>query len=196
MTHYSYAKLPDYVKNLPYQLPKDTQKVANELAGIIGINKLWVRGADIQIVELLAGFILYSHLNRFQKHQIMQDVLSYQSSRPELSMELQSKVADTLVNPDWDPWSESTGQLQSTIEKDKKENNYLDWLGFFGFGTNAKTVSDWYKAMKIGTAVTKLGLIGLFVSVLSTGLHKLNSIEENELEIELKRRTPAPRTII
>ena len=124
----------------------------------------------------------------------MQDVLSYQSSRPELSMELQSKVADTLVNPDWDPWSESTGQLQSTIEKDKKENNYLDWLEKLGFGVDIKISRDWYKLAKAGTEFTKFGFFSLVASIVIIGVKQMNSIEENILEKELTRRTPRARS--
>ena len=126
----------------------------------------------------------------------MQDVLSYQSSRPELSMELQSKVADTLVNPNWDPWSESTKRLEETVETDKKVNNILSWVELSGLGFDIKSAHDFYKVFSGASPFSKLGILSIFATLIVFGTKELNEVEEEKLERELKNRTAKAKTSV
>jgi len=170
--------------------PEKVQEDAYKLADILKVNRHWVHNADEPIILAMCGVILMQHLDDADKTLVMQDIYALREARPELYYELNIRIDDALINPDWAPWSMSTEQLESWIKADETQAKIYETLGNIGIGFSLVEGKNLYQALKKGKGGAAFLLVGLLVFCMD----KANEIEEDKLKQELKNRSDQPKT--
>ena len=85
-----------------------------ELAKVLDLPKSSLHGNPDFIVASMAGTILYRHLNRLDRVNVIQAIKMLASL--ELQSELISRCLDVLINPQWGEWSLKNNELNSIVE--------------------------------------------------------------------------------
>ncbi|CAA0101467.1 Uncharacterised protein [BD1-7 clade bacterium] len=137
---------------LPYNLPSSTQAQALRLADILDISPTLVSGVSRRDVDAMSGTILYRHLDRFQKI----DVMSLLHSMPNrhLARVLHAKVVDVaLVNPQWGIWSLSNEELMADQAFHAAVDELASLIGVTASVVGGKElISEVWKQRKISKA--------------------------------------------
>lgn len=178
--------MTDYFKHLPHVLPSNHQEAANRLALMLKIPLAHVVSADEYMVEAISGVILYRHLDRMEKQDVMRSIYALKSKQ--LQSFLVIKVTDVIVNPTWGLWSLTSDELN------KKTGFHADfdfWLGsFIGVGVNL---------MSVGALITKVRKIhglalaskaGILATIIVYGAIMYNKSELARCHKEIANRTP------
>ena len=69
------------VNNIPYKLPASSEERIRSLANIIGIEVGGLSKGGFRIEEILCGVILYRHLDRTDKMEIMSSIYELEDKR-------------------------------------------------------------------------------------------------------------------
>ena len=146
------------VTDLPYQLPNDRNERIRLLATIIGIEPGSLINGGQEVEDTLCGVILYRHLGRSEKQQVMS--LIYDLPDKKVASKLVVRITDVLVNPSWGLWSMTHSELQS-----KKEFHSLidSWSSLIGVGVTMSSglefISKSWNQRKVLTGRNLLTLI-------------------------------------
>lgn len=79
------------------------------------------------VLEALTGVVLYHHLDRLQKMQVMR-FLHDNLHGPALAACI-GKITDPMVNPHWGLWAKSTQELKADLEFAETVSTYLGLAG-------------------------------------------------------------------
>ncbi|MBL4606289.1 MAG: hypothetical protein JKY01_00455 [Pseudomonadales bacterium] len=127
------------VTDLPYTIPSGVREQINQLSRIVGIPPYLMQGLDG--VNILCGVIVYRHLDRLQKYQVMQ--LIHATKNPQVIGALSVKVTDVIVNPNWGLWSLTNKELAAK----KKFHSAIDtYMTMLGLGASAGSISSLVKS--------------------------------------------------
>ena len=181
--------MSELFENLPYILPKNAQESSVRLATILDIKAAYVANADQALVEMLAGTILYRHLDRLQKMDIMDKI--QKSGRYPLAGILTSRVVDVeLVNSRWGVWSLSNDELIESVEFAEMLDR---WSGLIGWGANISSISSFAKKVYSNSPETPrqaaLFRLHAMVTLIIWGSILYNKNEIKRLNDELKNRS-------
>ncbi len=173
--------------NVPYKLPENIQDAANKLAEIIGINEHLVHNATPELVNLLCGVILFTHLPDHERYEINVELAQLETSNRVLAAELREKTLDATVSMNWEPWSMTTKELKDIIHGDEVIN---DWIEKLGFGFDVKSFWEMWKEHKASGHIGGKMKAALILTIAGTLIITLNAYEKSKLEAELKNREP------
>lgn len=87
------------MRKLPYNLPADERMQVEMLADILRVPRALIKGDLVKISQAMAGVVLYHHVERKEKQEIMALIHNLQSRA--LTGILVTKVSDIAVNPQW-----------------------------------------------------------------------------------------------
>ncbi len=150
------------------------------LARLIGISPRLLNGAGGIELDALAGVILYRHLSRMQRIEVLKRVRDLKN--PILADRLRGKVAMVLVQPQWGIWSLSNNELLEDQRLHAMIDEYASILGVSVSVFGARTLfSDVWKHQKI----KKGGLATLVI----WGAIYFNKTELNKANREISRRS-------
>ncbi|MFN3882923.1 MAG: hypothetical protein ACK4L8_16000 [Nitrincola lacisaponensis] len=171
-----------------YRLPNNTRDQINFLRELIRLphnifdsyqNQPAID--DETALNLLTGVVLYHHLSRNKKHEVMMLIHQELRNRPAISF-LISKITDPLVNPYWGLWAQRTDELLANLELTSTISKILS---FAGFGFTFKTFDDLRKSI-----LNKRRFPGGHPAVLAIlyGFYFNNEAAKNALQEEINRR--------
>ncbi|WP_409526388.1 hypothetical protein [Nitrincola sp. MINF-07-Sa-05] len=135
--------------SLPYRLPESTKEQIAFLKEILNLpynvfdaynNKPAI--SDEKAIQILTGVVLYHHLNRSQKHEVMSLLHSELRDRPAINLFI-TKITDPMVSSYWGLWAKSTDELLADLEFLEAISSAL---AFAGAGVTFDTFRDVYKA--------------------------------------------------
>ena len=168
------------VNNTPYQLPTSSEERIRSLANIIGIEGNGLANGGFRIEEILCGVILYRHLDRSEKLEIMSSIYELEDKR--IASKLVEKVTDVIVNPSWGLWSMTNAEL---LNKKEFHSFVQFWSAILGFGVSVSSgkgfLSRLWKERKILSARNSL------IMVVCGGLLYSNKVL-SDTNLELERR--------
>lgn len=181
---------------LPYKLPADEKMQVDMLADILKVPRGLIRGDLTKISQAMAGVVLYRHVERKEKQEIMAVIHSLQERA--LTGVLVTKVTDVTVNPQWGEWSLSNQELEELV------NFHATAAAIAGrVGTNpglvgiGGSVTSMYKTGRaaggtawamIKGAMTRGNVIGLVVSIALFGIAEFQAAEAAKYSQEMDRR--------
>lgn len=185
--------MSDVITLLPYETPKSQKKAAFELAKIVGIPREIVpKNADYnEVTSALAGLVLFRHVERHQKREIMKKIDQFKESNRPFYGQLQGKVANVIANPRWSNWSLTTEELEDIVSFHGKVA-YLDSKfginpGAFGVGASAWQIIK--EITKKGVkGVSKGSVGGLVLSIVLFGVTQASAETRQNALNEIKRR--------
>lgn len=170
------------MKKLPYKLPADEKMQVEMLADILRVPRSLIKGDLVKITQAMTGVVLYRHVERKEKQEIMALIHSLQNRA--LTGALVTKVSDVTVNPQWGEWSLTNEELESLVSWHKSAASLSSFWGAnpgaYGVGASA------WSLFKQGA--TKYNVIGLMVSVVLTGLGMYQGAEAERYSTEMERR--------
>lgn len=102
------------MRKLPYNLPADKRMQVEMLADILRVPRALIKGDLVKISQAMAGVVLYRHVERKEKQEIMALIHNLQSRA--LTGILVTKVSDITVNPQWGEWSLSNEELEEIVK--------------------------------------------------------------------------------
>jgi len=115
------------VTDLPYTIPSSVNEQISRLSKTIGLPEGLMKGKGLQGVHILCGVIIYRHLDRHQKPQVM--ALIRNLNDPRAVGFLVGKVVDTIVNPNWGLWSLTNKELEAKRSFHSALDNIMTTLG-------------------------------------------------------------------
>ena len=111
------------ITDLPYNIPADINKQIAKLSKVIGIPSYLMQGRGGKGVQILCGVIIYRHLGRLQKHQVMK--LIHNTNEPRIIGKLTEKIVDTVANPNWGLWSLTNKELETRRDFHRVIDTYM-----------------------------------------------------------------------
>lgn len=169
----------------PDNIPNDTRAQVELLAQILKFDIEPTTKRNEYTLNTLCGIILYRHLDRFQRMEVMRLILEGEPNISKADMfELQSFCTGVLVQPQWSLWSLTTKELETLFENQK---SLSDLLAVLGFGFTITGVLDAYKA---GKHLIK----GLPFFLISAAIVYIHNEQLSNTTKELKLRTSKPRS--
>lgn len=176
------------VENLPYhpeQLPHDTKGIVEALADVMRFDIEATTKRDEYTLSVLCGVILYQHLDRFQKMEVISMI---RNGREHIALadldELIDFCTDMSVQPRWWLWALSTQELERIYKEQKNMTKFLALLGV-GF-----TFSGLKDAWKNGKSLSK----GLPLFLLGSTIAYVQGKQLSNTQNELDMRTSKPRS--
>ncbi|MBV1870956.1 MAG: hypothetical protein KUG83_00260 [Gammaproteobacteria bacterium] len=153
-----------------------------ELAKVLDLPKSSLHGNPDLIVASMAGTILYRHLNRLDRVNVIQTIKMLASF--ELQSELISRCLDVLINPQWGEWSLKNNELNSIVEFHDDLNR---WSGVMGGNPGAYGVAgaSW-SIIKQGAFTGNMAVLA--ASVILVGIHEFSYQETQRYTKEIERR--------
>jgi len=171
----------NYEKRIPYNVPHNTQMAVIELSKVIGIPINYKLIRDEQYVTLLSGIILYRHLDRLEREDVMARI--YQLEDRRLQGKLVDIVTQNIVNPLAGMWSMSDKEINEYLSVNKE---ILDWFTIAGINPGAVGVAQGtWEAIKTGG---KGGGLMIAISLVMLGINYGISKEADALQNELDKR--------
>ncbi|CAA0100414.1 Uncharacterised protein [BD1-7 clade bacterium] len=171
------------VSYLPYNLPANSSAQALRLAEILQIEPAVVAGISEHDVTAISSVILYRHLDRFQKMEVMSQIHAIENRR--LAGKLQSKVVDTLVNPQWGIWSLSNEELLADQAFHTAVDELASLLGLSASALGGKDlIEELWKQRKAGKASIAVIVIWGAVYFNKRELIKANTEVSNRSQLQ------------
>ena len=174
--------------SIPYRLPNNTQDQIRFLRELVRLPHNIFEAYrnqpaidDETALNLLTGVILYHHLSRNKKREVMELIHQELRNRPAISLFI-SKITDPLVSPYWGLWAQTTDELLANLEL---TSNISKVLGFAGVGVTFKTLDDLRKAL---SSRRKFPRGNPTVLALLYGFYFNNEAAKNALQEEINRR--------
>ncbi|WP_036547703.1 hypothetical protein [Nitrincola lacisaponensis] len=174
--------------NLPYRLPNDTKEQIYFLRDLLKLPHYIFDAyenqpaiSDEKAIEILTGVILYHHLDRHQKHEVMKLLHSELSNRPAIGF-LITKITDPMANTYWGLWAKPTTELLEDLELREVISSAL---GLAGAGVTVKTLKDVRDALTKRRPYRRGHPAFL---VLIYGFYYNNEGAKNAIQEELNRR--------
>jgi len=127
--------------DLPYTIPSSVSEQIMKLSNVINVDPTLIQGQGKLGVQILCGVIVYRHLDRFQKQQVMQLIHSTNNKR--LIGALTVKVTDVIVNPNWGLWSLTNAELEAKKDFHATIDTYMTMLGI---GASTSSISSLVKS--------------------------------------------------
>jgi len=181
----------NFSKATPYKLPKNTQKAINYLAKILKLNPSLVKNGDDKLLQALCGTIIYRHLDRLQRIEVMTIIRSLPNRR--LGGQLVGRITDVLyVNPRWGVWSLSTRELNREMKSNADFQYVMLVVGVAGGKDVAKSVSAVWKARTLASKNTLHLIANLVIWGVAYGSYR----EGVKLTNEWKRRHIRANSVI
>jgi len=181
----------DFSRASNYALPKNIQQAINFLAGIMKIDKVLVKNGDLTMLSVFNGAMLYRHLDRNQRTEVMTLIRSLPNRR--LQNRLVGRILDvTYVNPRWGIWSLSTAELMREMASNTKFQKILTYFGVAG----GVTIADGLKKMWKNKSASKGGGAILLANVVLFGIAIGTSKEAAKMQNEWQRRHTQIKSVI
>lgn len=177
--------MSDYFKNLPHVLPSNHQEAANRLALMLEIPLAHVINANEQMIETIAGVILYRHLGRSDKEGVMRSI--YKLSNKHLQQFLVMKVTDVIVNPTWGIWSLTTEELKRKKDIHQAFENIASLIGV---GLNSLSLYDFVTKIRTNKGISLASRAGILATVIVWGAILYNKSELSRCNEEMEKRRP------
>lgn len=144
-----------------YNLSTNMQDALFFLADTLELPRLHVQNGNVTMLEAACGTILYRHLGRLQRIEVMELIRKLED--PRVRQALITKILDvTYVNPRWGIWSLSGAELKSEVEGNSKWQKFFTLIGVAGGKDVARNVYDVWKSRAI-SASNGYVLLGNFV---------------------------------
>ena len=183
--------MADLFSSLPYVLPKNNKDVVQRLAIILSIDPKRIPSHDQKIIEILSGIILYRHLERLQKIQVMTQVRSLE---PRLQSILVTKITDVIVQPKWGLWSLTNEEL---LDKKEFHEGIATIANALGIAASVSGLNDIMKMVAEG--LTKRQSLKTMAKralpyFIIWGAVQVNANELARMQREIDARTPAMLT--
>lgn len=190
--------MSDLVKLIPYETSTSQKKAAHELAKIVGIPRKVVpkTGNYNEVIKALSGVILFRHIERHQKREVMQSIQRFKDSHRPFYGQLQGKVANVIANPRWENWSLTTEELKDIVSFHGKVA-YLDRTlglnpGALGVGASAwQVIKQGATKGNIGGLVLSIVLFGAQQASTETRQHALEEIRRRQRTVSINPGSPA-----
>jgi hypothetical protein len=175
------------INDLPYPILNNNQltqtQIITKLSQIVGISPHILKGAGQDGIDALVGTIMYRHLDRIQKMNVMSIVTNLQNG---LAVQaLRGKITDILVQPDWGLWSLSNDELIQKKELHAIIDQYATWLGVGISVSSIKGIfSDLWK--KRSFSKMNLAYVVILISLLGSKetLNSINSELDNRSSLK------------
>ncbi|USD65854.1 hypothetical protein [Vibrio sp. SCSIO 43136] len=159
---------------MPYTLPTNVTDKARVLGEILSIPRDYITHANESDLQLMLATLLYPHLDRFGRKEVLAMYLNHQNQR--LAMYLRGEaVLVTKVNKSWGMWSLSTQELNEKIKGHKIFEKVLALLGASSFAEIINKQKG-FKTPKVQQVL---------LAIVFTG----NAVMLSDSKTELKRRT-------
>lgn len=174
--------MANHFEKLSYQLPKNAAEAAAALGAVLGVPAHKIRGDADQIVLAMSGTILYRHLDRHERHTVMQQIHNLSSGL--LKEALIAKCVAPLVNPKWAEWSLTNQELEDVL---RFHNSLNRWSSVLGANPGAYGVggSVW-SIIKQGAKTGNVAVLA--ASLILMGIHEFSHSETQKYSAEIERR--------
>jgi len=184
----------DFSKSTNYSLSQNTQKAINYLAKVLKISPGLVTNGDEQLLQALCGTILYRHLDKQQRYEVM-TIIRTSLNRPTRQLEglLVARITNVLyINKHWGVWSLTTAELENEIKTNDFYQKSLTYIGVAGGVTIADGLRNIWKSRTLTVKNGRWVLFNLVAWGFAVGIMK----EGERLDEEWIRRhaliKPAP----
>ncbi|MGR5130632.1 hypothetical protein [Photobacterium swingsii] len=158
---------------MPYKVPIDVNKQAICFGEILSVPAPYLKPSTEGDVKLMVATILYPHVDRFGKNQILR--MYHEHPNKKLAGYLRGEaVTVTLVNRNWGLWSLSTSELNDKL---KQHEVITKLFGIAGVKTAQDLVKD-FKSLKNSKPYA------ILLSVILTA----NELMKKDTSSELERR--------
>lgn len=181
--------MTDFIEMIPYETPGSKREAAFKLADIVGISRVLIpKDIDYNhVVAALAGVVLYRHLDGAHRREVMQAVRRFSTSHRPFCSQLEGKITNVLVQPRWEKWSLTSGELERIVEAHRKFGRFSSIVGANpgAYGVGAATWSIIKRGASSGN------IVGFTVSVILVGIGEASYQQGERANAELQSRHKA-----
>lgn len=181
--------MSELIHALPYEMPTSEREAALKLAGIVGVPEGLVPvGADYNdVAAALAGLVLFRHLDRLKRNEVMRTIGKFEHSHRPFYGQLQGKIANVIANPRWQNWSLTTEELEKIAAFHGRLGRTSDVIGA-NPGVIGIAGSVW---SMIKDGFGRWNIVGFCLSVVLVGVNEASYQTGRNATLELNRRTRA-----
>lgn len=141
--------------------------------------------ANEHMIETMAGVILYRHLSRSDKENVMRSI--YKLTSKHLQQFLVMKVTDVIVRPSWGIWSLTTEELK---RKKDFHQTFENIASLIGVGLNSLSLYDFVNKIRTSRGISLASKAGILATVIVWGAILYNKSELSRCTEEMERRRP------
>ncbi|MCK8117362.1 hypothetical protein MTF68_07290 [Pseudoalteromonas sp. 2CM37A] len=169
------------INNLPYNLPSNLNEQLRILANIVDIPYSFVKDGGEDEVEAICGAMLYRHLDRHQRMEVMTKIRAL-SNRALTGKLISVAIEPTFINKDLGIWSFTEEELLA----DKYFHSQIDtFASYVGVGASVLSGKDLLKQVWKQRKITRGGVVTLVI----WGTVLFNKSELAKVNDEIKRRS-------
>ncbi len=182
-------KLPN-IQNIPYPdstVPRDVKGAIDAITQIMDVDLVPQTPRTEETLVLLCGVLLYRHIDRFQRMEIVGMLRNPSIIAPIDGAELLDLILDVTIQPQWHLWSLTTEELVELLTQQKALVNIFTVLGVsVSLSAGKSLLSEVIKKGRLGK--------GGYVFIIALSASYVVQKQYNNTNHEMQNRTPEPLT--